>query len=218
MAQSLSYKEAVAKGLVYPGAEEEAKKLTGGGKGFASTEAFKKAFETSYQAKKSEVDVLGKRISELSAINAEANRLRMAADRASTKAYGGMLNRYFNYLKGTEFWNKAPNYSISFKADATRDLINREIDRLAGQQKGLSGAMETAMGKYKATTEKAVEAEKRETGAAAAARKRLTRGTAGLLAKAGGAGGMVGTGLPELGTGVADVFGMDDQLGQKVKL
>ena len=111
MADSLSYQEAVSKGLVYPGSEEAALKLTGGGKGFASTEAFKKAFETSYQAKKSEVDVLGKRISELSAINAEANRLRAAAAGASTKAYGGMLNRYFNYLKSTEFWNKAPNYS-----------------------------------------------------------------------------------------------------------
>ena len=74
------------------------------------------------------------------------------------------------------------------------------------------------MAKYQEATKEAVTAEKRETGAAAAARKRLTRGTAGLLAKAGGAGGMVGTGLPDLGTGMGGGLGIEGQLGRKVTL
>lgn len=219
MAQSLSYKEAVAKGLVYPGSEAEALKLTGGGKGFASSEAFKKAFETSYQAKKSEVDALGGRISDLSKTNAEINRLYAVALADRSKHFGGTLNRYINAVKATEFYGKTPGGHIPiFRAKWARDLLTNEIDRLAKQQKGLSGAMETAMGKYQTATKEAVTAEKRETGAAAAARKRLTRGTAGLLAKAGGAGGMVGTGLPDLGTGMGGGLGIEGQLGRKVTL
>ena len=219
MAKSLSYQEALTQGLVYPGSEQEALKITGGGKGFADTEAFKKAFETSYQAKKSEVDALTGKVQSLANINKEANRLWNAAMGASTKAYGGALNRYYGYVQSTDFYKQTdPYYARWYRVDQTRDLINREIDRLASQQKGLSGTMEQAMAKYKATSEKAVEAEKRETGAATAARKRLTRGTAGLLAKAGGAGGMVGTGLPDLGTGMGGGLGIESQLGRKVTL
>jgi hypothetical protein len=219
MAKSLSYQEALTQGLVYPGSEQEALKLTGGGKGFASSEAFKKAFDTSYQAKKSEVDALTGKVQSLADINKEANRLWSAAMGASTKAYGGALNRYYGYVQSTDFYKQtSPSYARWYRVDQTRDLINREIDRLASQQKGLSGTMEQAMAKYKATSEKAVEAEKRETGAATAARKRLTRGTAGLLAKAGGAGGMVGTGLPMLGEGTSSQLGEEGQLGKRVKL
>jgi len=218
MAQSLSYKEAVSKGLVYPGDESAALKLTGGGKGFASTEAYKKAFETSYQAKKSEVDVLGSKVKNLSNINKEANRLWNVAMNTSSKYYGGALNRYYGYVQGTDFYKKTdPYYARWYRVDQTRNMINKEIDRLAGQQKGLSSAMEKAMGKYEKATKESVTAEKRDIGAAAAARKRLTRGTAGLLAKA-GAGGMVGTGLPDLGTGMGGGLGIEDQLGRKVKL
>jgi len=220
MADSLSYQEAVTKGLVYPGSEEAALKLTGGGKGFASSEAFKKAFETSYQAKKSEIDVLGKRVSELSDLNKEINRLYSSAMSTSHyREYPRRLNLYLDAVKKTEFYQKtSPGYIPVYRALQARDLLTAEIDRLAGQQKGLSGKMEEAIGKYKATTEKAVEAEKRETGAAAAARRRLTRGTAGLLAKAGGAGGMVGTGLPMLGEGTMAGLGEASQLGRKVTL
>ena len=65
MAQSLSYKEAVSKGLVYPGAEQEALKITGGGKGFADTEAYKKAFESTYQQQKQAVESYQPKISQI---------------------------------------------------------------------------------------------------------------------------------------------------------
>ena len=212
MAKSLSYQEALTKGLVYPGAEQEALKITGGGKGFADTEAFKKAFDTAYQTKKSEVDELGGRISELSNTNANISRLRSISEQ------GGDLFAFYNAVRATKYFNQAPNYNIWFKADAAHKLLIDDINRLADQQKGLSGTMEQAMAKYKATSEKAIEGEKRDISATQAARKRLTRGTAGLLAKAGGAGGMVGTGLPMLGEGTSPQLGMEGQLGKKFTL
>ena len=222
MAQSLSYKEAVAKGLVYPGSEETALKLTGGGKGFASTESFKQAFDQSYQTKKSEVDALRQQSTEYAAINTQANQLWNQAMGASSKAYGGALNRYFDYVlqnvPGREEASRAFRGHVKqFQVQNMRDAFIKQINELNTRTKSLSGQMETAMGKYKTATEKSAEAQTRETGAAKAARKRLTRGTAGLLAKA-GAGGMVGTGLPELGTGVSSGLGMESQLGRKITL
>lgn len=178
MADSLSYQEALSKGLVYPGGEQEALKITGGGKGFASTEAYKKAFDVTYKQQQAEIDNLQSTIQKR---NAWVARL------ARTKQRPGA-----SYFRITE--------SIARKAE------------------DLSNVMKSAIAKYKSTTEQAVSAEKRETGAAQAARKRLTRGTAGLLAKAGGAGGMVGTGLPMLGEGTAPALGQESQLGRKVKL
>lgn len=178
MDKSLSYQEAVSKGLVYPGEEASALKLTGDGKGFASTEAFKQAFDTVYQQKQAEIDKYQRTIQK---------RNDYVARLARTKQRPGA-----SYFRITE--------SIARKAE------------------DLSNVMKSAIAKYKATSEQAVSAEKRDVGAAAAARKRLTRGTAGLLAKAGGAGGMVGTGLPELGTGVSGGLGMESQLGRKITL
>lgn len=219
MAKSLSFQEALSKGLVYPGAEQEALKLTGGGKGFADTEAFKKAFESTYQAKKSEVDTLGSRVSDLSKANAEINRLFNAFLADDSRRPGGSFNRYIDAVKRTGFYDKTdPYYIRSYRAEQAQRLLINEIDRLSGQRKNLSGNMEAAIGKYEKATKEAVTAEKRDTSAAAAARKRLTRGTAGLLAKAGGAGGMVGTGLPMLGEGTAPALGMESQLGRKVTL
>ena len=220
MAKSLSYQEALTKGLVYPGAEQEALKITAGGKGFADTEAFKKAFDTSYQTKKSEVDVLTQEINRINTINTKANQLYNTYVTSRKKAVWGNYLKYLDYVQndGAEFYNKTSSgYIREYRADQARNLMVEQINKLSEQQKGLSGIMEQAMAKYKATSEKAVEAEKRETGEVSAARRRLTRATGGLLAKA-GAGGMVGTGLPDLGTGMGGGLGIDDQLGRKVKL
>lgn len=187
MAKSLSYQEALTKGLVYPGGEESALKLTGGGKGFADTEAFKKAFDTVYQQQKSELNKLQ------SEVKRRADSWNEFAQR---EAKAGNP-----YISQPERWGSY-----------------RRLIALQDQAKEMSNTMKAAMEKYKATSGEAIQAEKRETGAAAAARKRLTRGTAGLLAKAGGAGGMVGTGLPELGTGVSGGLGMESQLGRKITL
>ena len=220
MAQSLSYKEAVAKGLVYPGQEDAALKLTGGGKGFADTEAYKKAFDTSYQAKKSEVDAITSQAKTYTnALNEHNKYMRgfSSTKKAGVKAsYLNQANNVFRNIDITKGFYQ--QYNVGYAREVATNAIVNQINKLNDQAKGLSGTMEQAMAKYKATSEKAVETQQRETGAAKAARQRLTRGTAGLLAKSGGAGGMVGTGLPELGKGVSGGLGIDDQLGRKVKL
>ena len=108
MAQSLSYQEALTKGLVYPGSEQEALKITGGGKGFADTEAFKKAFDTSYQAKKAEVDVLTKEVNRINAINTKANQLYNTYVSSPSGAVWGNYLKYLDYVQndGAEFYNK----------------------------------------------------------------------------------------------------------------
>ena len=228
MAQSLSYKEAVAKGLVYPGQEDAALKLTGGGKGFADTEAYKKAFESSYQQQKSGLAEYQKQIDQIqkdrdiaqqarSSYNAQYARVRSGKANAgvmnqASAQYNQIMSKYGMSTRGTGIniaWYDDNRFTAAF---------NDQVNRVLEQRKGASETMEQAMAKYQAATKEAVTAEKRETGAAAAARKRLTRGTAGLLAKAGGAGGMVGTGLPELGTGVSGGLGMESQLGRKITL
>ena len=230
MAKSLSYQEAVAKGLVYPGAEQEALKITGGGKGFADTESYKKAFETSYQAKKSEISNYQTQIDQAQRdrdIAQQARRtyqdlsFRIPFRAQAGKKVGGMIaSRNAAAKQYSDIVNK---YGISAKIISYDDnrfasAFNDQVNRILEQRKSASQTMEQAMAKYQAATKEAVTVEKRETGAAAAARKRLTRGTAGLLAKAGGAGGMVGTGLPELGTGVSGGLGLEGQLGRKMTL
>ena len=230
MAKSLSYGEALSKGLVYPGAEQEALKITGGGKGFADTEAFKKAFETSYQAKKSEISNYQTQIDQAQRDRDIAQQARQtyqslafsipfAARRG--KKIGGMIAS--QNAAANQYSQIASKYGISARIISYDDnrfasAFNDQVNRILEQRKSASQTMEQAMAKYKEATQRSVEAGKRDTGAAAAARKRLTRGTAGLLASAGGAGGMVGTGLPELGTGVSGGLGLEGQLGRKMTL
>ena len=220
MAKSLSYGEALSKGLVYPGSEQEALKITGGGKGFADTEAFKKAFDVSYQAKKAEVDAITSEAKGFTDKLNEANKYyNLRRTDKNWKNWMGYLNQRDAVLKSTGLaGNLYSVYQRSFAANYATDRLVDKINQLNEKAKGLSGVMEQAMGKYKTASEQSIEVEKRETGAATAARKRLTRGTAGLLAKAGGAGGMVGTGLPELGTGVSGGLGLEGQLGRKMTL
>lgn len=225
MAQSLSYKEAVSKGLVYPGAEQEALKITGGGKGFADTEAYKKAFESTYQQQKQAVESYQPKISQIQKdrdlaqqardqYNAQYNRVR------SGKANPGVMNQassqYRNILSkyGASYSGQGINI-LWYDQNKFTSFFNTKVNELVDQRQAASEVMKKAMDKYQSATKEAVTV---DTSAAAAARKRLTRGTAGLLAKAGGAGGMVGTGLPDLGTGMGGGLGIDDQLGRKVTL
>lgn len=237
MAESLSYKEAVAKGLVYPGSEEAALKLTGGGKGFASTEAYKKAFQSSYQQQKQAVESYQPQISQIQKDRDLAQQARdayLAQERAiernrfrwrdsqfagASSAMNRALSQYENILGkyGASARGKGINIRY-YDQNRFTSFFNTKVNELVDKRKSASDVMEKAMEKYKTATKEAVTVEKRETGAAAAARKRLTRGTAGLLAKAGGAGGMVGTGLPMLGEGTAPALGMESQLGRKVTL
>jgi len=227
MAQSLSYKEAVAKGLVYPGQEDAALKLTGGGKGFAGTEAYKKAFEATYQQQKSGLSEYQKQIDQIqkdrniaqqarSSYNAQYARVR--SGKANAGIMGQASSQYNQIMSKYGMSTRGKGINIAWYDDNRfTSAFNNIVNKVLEQRKGASETMEQAMAKYQAATKEAVSAEKRETGAAAAARKRLTRGTAGLLAKA-GAGGMVGTGLPDLGTGMGGGLGIDDQLGRKVTL
>lgn len=236
MAQSLSYKEAVAKGLVYPGQESEALKITGGGKGFADTEAYKKAFESTYQQQKAGLSEYQKQIDQIqkdrdlaqqardqwnanyNAIRRNQYRWRDSQFAAAGAAMGRAQTQYDQILGKYGISSRGKGINIGwYDANRFTSAFNDQVNKILEQRKGASETMETAMAKYREATKEAVTAEKRETGAAAAARKRLTRGTAGLLAKA-GAGGMVGTGLPDLGTGMGGGLGIDDQLGRKVTL
>lgn len=237
MATTLSYKEAVAKGLVYPGQEEGALKLTGGGKGFASTESYKKAFESAYQQQKQAVESYQPQISQIQKDRDLAQQARdayLAQERAiernrfrwrdsdyagASAAMGRALSQYENILGkyGASARGKGINIRY-YDQNRFTSFFNTQVNELLSKRQSASEVMEKAMEKYKTATKEAVTVEKRETGAAAAARKRLTRGTAGLLAKAGGAGGMVGTGLPMLGEGTAPALGEESQLGRKVTL
>lgn len=232
MAQSLSYKEAVSKGLVYPGAEESALKLTGGGKGFASTEAYKKAFQSTYQQRQGEIQNYTSQIQKL---NKEFKTGQKAVDRyrammgsaaieererhSTDNYYTREADRQRKILDDivTQYGGRRNQLNYSSSKDEFSSFINKQIQSRLDAQKKLSSTMKTAMAKYEQATKEAVTAEKRETESTKAARRRLTRGTAGLLAKA-GAGGMVGTGLPDLGTGMGGGLGIDDQLGRKVTL
>ena len=131
----------------------------------------------------------------------------IASRNAAAKQYSDIVNKYGISAK-----------IISYDDGRFASAFNNQVNRILEQRKSASQTMEQAMAKYQAATKEAVTVEKRETGAAAAARKRLTRGTAGLLAKAGGAGGMVGTGLPMLGEGTSPQLGQEGQLGRKVTL
>lgn len=237
MAQSLTYKEAVAKGLVYPGAEESALKLTAGGKGFTSEAALKKAFESEYQQQKAGLSNYQKQIDTIqkdrdlaeqarntwnanyNAIRKNQYRWRDSQFAAAGAAMGRAQTQYDQILGKYGISSRGKGINIgAYDANRFTSAFNQQVNRVLEQRKSASETMEKAMARYSEATKKAVTAEKRETGAAQAARKRLTRGTAGLLAKAGGAGGMVGTGLPELGTGTGGGLGIEDQLGRKVTL
>jgi hypothetical protein len=227
MAKSLSYQEALTKGLVYPGAEQEALKITGGGKGFADTEAYKKAFEATYQQQKSGLSEYQKQIDQIqkdrdiaqqarSSYNAQYARVRSGKANAgimgqASSQYNQIMSKYGMSTRGKGIniaWYDDNRFTAAFN-----DIVNKVVE----QRKSASETMEQAMAKYQSATKEAVTAEKRETGATEAARRRLTRATGGLLAKA-GVGGMVGTGLPDLGTGMGGGLGIESQLGRKVTL